>query len=202
MLAAIAPHHKPIGEAFCSDAGVRLGAYPLVTEDHTRRWVAKLVVFTCLPENRANWGRGTIDLCLNSQTAGLLADVTRACSRMVRRTGSRTLPPGSGVGDHPCLLVESGRLPAHIPRMADIILPYFCEVRVRGTWTRISLEDALRLDKDRLKRCPACHGRVRAHGTGSNGAAAHFEHDEANPGCMWCYNYDGRGSRMHRKPME
>jgi hypothetical protein len=69
--------------------------------------------------------------------------------------------------------------------MTDIILPVFCEVLVRREWTRISLEDALRLDKDWLKRCPACHGRVRTHATGSNGAAAHFEHDKANAGCMW-----------------
>ena len=29
-----------------------------------------------------------------------------------------------------------------------------CEVKVRGTWTTITLRDALRLDKDRVKRCP------------------------------------------------
>jgi hypothetical protein len=85
----------------------------------------------------------------------------------------------------------------------EIILPVYCEVLVRKQWTRVSLEEALnRLDKDRLKRCPACHGKVRAHRTGSNNAAAHFEHDEANPGCMWSHSYDGGGQRMHRKPME
>ena len=86
--------------------------------------------------------------------------------------------------------------------MADIMLPVYCEVRVRGQWIRISLEDALRLDKDRLKRCPYCHGRVRAHATGKNGEVAHFEHYEAYSGCMWCYKYDGGGQRMHRKPLE
>jgi hypothetical protein len=83
------------------------------------------------------------------------------------------------------------------------MLPVFCEVLVRKEWVRVSLEEALsKLDKDRLKRCPACHGKVRAHRTGRNDAAAHFEHDEANPGCMWCYNYDGGGQRMHRRPVE
>lgn len=82
------------------------------------------------------------------------------------------------------------------------MLPVTCEVRVRGIWTSVTLEDALRLDKDRVKRCPDCHGRVRAHGTGRNGEQAHFEHFEANPGCMWCHNYDGAGKRMHRKPLE
>lgn len=86
--------------------------------------------------------------------------------------------------------------------MTDIFLPYQCEVRVRGEWIKIGLEDALRLDKDRIKRCPHCHGRVRAHATGKNGAAAHFEHDEANPGCMYSHKYDGGGQRMHRKVIE
>lgn len=83
--------------------------------------------------------------------------------------------------------------------MADIMLPVFCEVRVRGVWTRISLEDALRLDKDRIKRCPACHGRVRANATGRNSRVAHFAHYEANSGCMWCYTYDGGGQRDAQK---
>jgi hypothetical protein len=30
-------------------------------------------------------------------------------------------------------------------------------------------------------RCPECHGRVRAHGVGRDGMAAHFEHYENNP---------------------
>lgn len=87
--------------------------------------------------------------------------------------------------------------------MTEIMLPVFCEVKVKGAWVRVSLEDALsRLDKDRLKRCPDCHGQLRVHATGSNGAVAHFEHHEANPGCMWCYNYDNGGKRMHRRPVE
>ncbi len=83
----------------------------------------------------------------------------------------------------------------------EVILPVYCEVLVRREWVRISLKQALGLDKSRIKRCPACHGKVRAHRTGSNDMAAHFEHDEANPGCMWSYNYDGGGQRMHRRPM-
>ena len=75
-----------------------------------------------------------------------------------------------------------------------------CELKLRGEWTTITLEDALRLDKDRLKRCPECHGKVRAHGVGKNGEAAHFEHDEKNPGCYLGNYYDGI-KRMHRRPM-
>jgi hypothetical protein len=74
------------------------------------------------------------------------------------------------------------------------------EVKVRGEWQRITLQDALRLDKDRLKRCPECYGRVRAHSVGKNGEAAHFEHFEQNPGCYLGHNFDGT-KRSHRKPM-
>ena len=35
---------------------------------------------------------------------------------------------------------------------------------------------------------------------GKNGEAAHFEHDENNPGCYLGYNFDGT-KRMHRRPL-
>jgi len=75
-----------------------------------------------------------------------------------------------------------------------------CELKVRGVWTRITLEDALRLDKDRIKRCLECQGQVRAHQAGKNGEAAHFEHYERNPGCSLGHFFDGT-PRMHRKPL-
>ncbi|MDI3562539.1 hypothetical protein [Bradyrhizobium sp. Arg816] len=72
------------------------------------------------------------------------------------------------------------------------------ELWVRNGWQAISLDEALRLDKDRKKRCPECHGQVRVHAAGTNGQAAHFEHYENNPGCRFGHNFDGT-KRMHRK---
>jgi hypothetical protein len=76
-----------------------------------------------------------------------------------------------------------------------------CELKNRGAWQPLSLEQALFLDKDRPKRCPECHGKVRAHGIGKNGEAAHFEHDEKNPGCSLIPQHFDGTKRMHRKPM-
>jgi hypothetical protein len=42
---------------------------------------------------------------------------------------------------------------------------------------------------------------VRAHSTGKNGEAAHFEHDEKHPGCSWGNYFDGN-RRPHRRPLE
>ena len=58
-----------------------------------------------------------------------------------------------------------------------------CEVRqAGGGWTRISIDDAIGRAGD--KRCPECHGPVRAHRAAKNGSfAAHFEHRTLNPGC-------------------
>jgi len=75
-----------------------------------------------------------------------------------------------------------------------------CELKIKGLREVITLEQALRLDKDRIKRCPECHGRVRAHGVGKSGTA-HFEHFENNPGCSLGYNFDGI-KRRHRRRLE
>lgn len=76
-----------------------------------------------------------------------------------------------------------------------------CDLKIRGAWQAITLEQALRLDKGRLMRCPECHGRVKAHSAGRDGMAAHFEHRENNPGCTLGYNFDGT-QRVHRKAEE
>ena len=76
-----------------------------------------------------------------------------------------------------------------------------CELKIKGTWQAITLDQALRLDKGRLMRCPECHGRVRAHSAGRDGMSAHFEHRENNPGCYLGYNFDGV-KRKHRKSEE
>ena len=69
----------------------------------------------------------------------------------------------------------------------------------RRIWQAIALEQALRLDKGCLTRCPECHGRVRVHSAGREGMSPHFEHRENNPGCTLGYNFDGT-RRRHRKP--
>ncbi len=40
-----------------------------------------------------------------------------------------------------------------------------CEVRVAGAWTATPLAEAHSHHRDDDKRCPACHGPVRTHGT-------------------------------------
>jgi hypothetical protein len=80
-------------------------------------------------------------------------------------------------------------------------MDYFCEIKSFGCWEQIPLEQALGMPKDRLMRCPECHGRVRAHSTGKNGEAAHFEHHERNPGCSLGHYFDGT-KKLHRKVIE
>ncbi|MFG1221667.1 hypothetical protein [Xanthobacter wiegelii] len=58
-----------------------------------------------------------------------------------------------------------------------------CEIKSKGAWVPLPIEDALKLDGSIIKRCPQCHGRVRAHKQSNNGMRAHFEHFEAHPGC-------------------
>lgn len=38
-----------------------------------------------------------------------------------------------------------------------------CEIKIGGRWTVVDIDDALRSYRDEIKRCPECHGRVRAH---------------------------------------
>lgn len=58
-----------------------------------------------------------------------------------------------------------------------------CEIKSKGAWVPLPIEDALKLDGSVIKRCPLCHGRVRAHNKSNNGMRAHFEHFEAHAGC-------------------
>ena len=44
----------------------------------------------------------------------------------------------------------------------------------RRIWQAIALEQALRLDKGCLTRCPECHGRVRVHSAARVGLSPHF----------------------------
>lgn len=38
-----------------------------------------------------------------------------------------------------------------------------CELELKGKWTLLTIEEALRLDPDRGFRCPECWGAVRPH---------------------------------------
>jgi hypothetical protein len=71
-----------------------------------------------------------------------------------------------------------------------------CEVLDRKVWTGIDITLALKMPKTRLKRCPECHGRVRAHSAGSNGMRPHMEHFNRHVGCSRGDCFDGN-SRLH-----
>jgi hypothetical protein len=76
-----------------------------------------------------------------------------------------------------------------------------CELRIIEGWEPISLADALLLAPSRVKRCPVCHGRLRAHQADSDGMAAHFEHFELHLGCYLADAFDGN-PRPHRKALK
>jgi hypothetical protein len=59
-----------------------------------------------------------------------------------------------------------------------------CEVKVSGEWISRTIDEALRLHRDRELRCSECHGRVRAHHQAVDGSMrAHFEHFQRHEGC-------------------
>jgi hypothetical protein len=72
-----------------------------------------------------------------------------------------------------------------------------CELKVFGGWQPITLEEALGLHPDRIKRCPVCHGRVRAR-QAENGVGALVEHYITDPGCYLVEAFDGN-PRPHRR---
>jgi len=74
------------------------------------------------------------------------------------------------------------------------------QVKVRGVWTRISIEDALRLDSAEIKRCIACHGRMRAHKRAVTGQRAHFEHLSGHTGCSRMGPYFSGVASLHPDP--
>ena len=73
-----------------------------------------------------------------------------------------------------------------------------CEVKVGAIWVAVTLDKALALHPDRIKRCVECHGGVRAHKTAVNGMQPHFEHFDAHPGCSRSRSVKFSGiSRLH-----
>jgi uncharacterized protein with PIN domain len=78
---------------------------------------------------------------------------------------------------------------------------YECEVRKFVTqsdkggrslaWVVVPVEEALKLN-DPIRRCKACHGRIRLHRAGPGGVPrAHAEHMIRNPGCPLGFCFDG-----------
>src|SRR5215469_5810914 len=78
---------------------------------------------------------------------------------------------------------------------------YECEIRKLVTdpntgkrsldWVIVSVEEGLRLI-DPIRRCKACHGRIRLHRAGPGGIPrAHAEHMRRNPGCPLGFCYSG-----------
>jgi hypothetical protein len=74
-----------------------------------------------------------------------------------------------------------------------------CELKIRGGWQPITLDEALQLAPSRIKRCAICHGQVRAH-AGTDGMVAHFEHFKLHPGCYLGDAFDGN-PRPHLKAL-
>ena len=66
---------------------------------------------------------------------------------------------------------------------------------MRGSWEPISIDKALGLHPERVKRCSECHGQVRAHKLGTTDQRAHFEHFRAHEGCSRSVEYAGTLSR-------
>lgn len=68
-------------------------------------------------------------------------------------------------------------------------------------WEPISVQDVLGLGRQEVKRCPECHGRVKAVKAGPNGVpAAHFEHFNRHKGCSLGDCFDGT-RRLHSTPL-
>ncbi len=76
-----------------------------------------------------------------------------------------------------------------------------CEIRSKGSWERVTLSAALRLDSSRIKRCPECHGQLRIRKAVVRGVKiSYFEHYEPNPGCSFGDCFDGT-RRPHPKAL-
>jgi hypothetical protein len=65
-----------------------------------------------------------------------------------------------------------------------------CEIPDGEGWKEVSVEGAIGMPRTVEKRCPECHGPVRAHKEGANGASPHIEHRQRHKGCSRgdCFN--------------
>lgn len=69
-----------------------------------------------------------------------------------------------------------------------------CEMRDGAEWVIVGIDEALKRPRE-AKRCPACHGRVKAFRAYSTGTRAHFEHFTLHRGCPTKPTFDGRVTR-------
>ena len=77
-----------------------------------------------------------------------------------------------------------------------------CEIQTAGGWKSVSVEDPLALDRNELKRCPECRGRVVVMKDGKTASSpAHYEHRPAHPGCSHSFTFDGT-KRPHPNPLD
>lgn len=67
-----------------------------------------------------------------------------------------------------------------------------CELQVKGIWSVIGIDQALKLASSRSFRCTECHGAVRVHKEGLDGTRAHFEHHRRFEGCSRSMAFDGQ----------
>jgi len=59
-----------------------------------------------------------------------------------------------------------------------------CEVKVADKWVLVTIDYALQLPPERVKRCPECQTLVRALNASADGTIrAHFEHIDPPKGC-------------------
>ena len=77
---------------------------------------------------------------------------------------------------------------------------FACEVSIDGHWLAISMQDAIAISPERIKRCTECGGRVRVHRRFSDGQLPRVEHLEAHSGCSLTKGFDGL-RRRHRNAL-
>jgi hypothetical protein len=104
---------------------------------------------------------------------------------LLQRTGRKTLDRPAKSSDLAVKRNATWGMPVQMTDDAGT-----CEVKVKGEWITRTIDEALRLHRDRELRCSECHGRVRAHHQAQDGSMkAHFEHFQRHEGCSrsWCF---------------
>lgn len=69
-----------------------------------------------------------------------------------------------------------------------------CEMRNGAKWVVVSIDEALGRPRE-VKRCSACHGRVKAFRAYRTGTRAHFEHFVLHRGCPTKPTFDGQATQ-------
>ncbi|GEP12851.1 hypothetical protein MGN01_46960 [Methylobacterium gnaphalii] len=58
-----------------------------------------------------------------------------------------------------------------------------CEVRIDGAWIEMGADEAHRLHREAVKRCPVCRGAVNTAGIYSEGTKVALQHRKSHGGC-------------------